>query len=126
MAGTEGGMRFRRWEWGRQIGEGQAAHAWSRFLTPLYGMQIIGLLASMTYSVRSSRCSTLERIAGQCGRYYLCWNDRFGTCGVSLPLQNLDLHVVPMSISMVTLATHDQSHSLVSISCGCTATVSHH
>ncbi|BDA48870.1 hypothetical protein COCOBI_12-5530 [Coccomyxa sp. Obi] len=50
VAGTDGGTRFRRWEWGRQIGEGQAAHAWSRFLTPLYGIQVIGLLASMTYS----------------------------------------------------------------------------
>ena len=52
LAGTDGGTRFRRWEWGRQIKEGQAAHAWSRFLPPLYGMQVIGLLASMTYAVR--------------------------------------------------------------------------
>lgn len=52
VAGTDGATRFRRWEWGRQIKEGQAAHAWSRFLTPLYGMQVIGLLASATYAVR--------------------------------------------------------------------------
>jgi hypothetical protein len=51
--GLGGSRRFKRWEWGRQISENDSAHLWSRFLTPLYGAKIIGLLANMTYSVRA-------------------------------------------------------------------------
>ena len=43
--------RFRRWEWGKQIKEGQPAYAWGRFITPLYGIKVVGFLADMTYSV---------------------------------------------------------------------------
>ena len=50
-SGTAG--RFRRWEWGKQIKEGQPAYAWGRFITPLYGIKVVGFLADMTYSVGS-------------------------------------------------------------------------
>jgi len=48
--GTTG--RFKRWEWGKQIREGSPAYAWGRFITPLYGIKVVGFLAGMTYSVR--------------------------------------------------------------------------
>jgi hypothetical protein len=48
--GTTG--RFKRWEWGKQIKEGNPAFAWGRFITPLYGIKVVGFLAGMTYSVR--------------------------------------------------------------------------
>lgn len=48
--GTTG--RFKRWEWGKQIKEGNPAYAWGRFITPLYGIKVVGFLAGMTYSVR--------------------------------------------------------------------------
>ena len=51
QSGTAG--RFRRWEWGKQIKEGQPAYAWGRFITPLYGIKVVGFLADMTYSVGS-------------------------------------------------------------------------
>ena len=94
VAGTDGGTRFRRWEWGRQIGEGQAAHAWSRFLTPLYGMQIIGLLASMTYSVGSSSCCPHLQTH--------CWGDAIGvTCaGVAALAVPMRLHFCRLKLSM--------------------------
>lgn len=44
-------QRFHRWEWGRQIGEHEPAYAWSRFITPLYGVMAIGLMAGLTYAV---------------------------------------------------------------------------
>ncbi len=53
-SGTAG--RFRRWEWGKQIKEGQPAYAWGRFITPLYGIKVVGFLADMTYSVGSRLC----------------------------------------------------------------------
>lgn len=52
-AATAGFERFKRWEWGH-IGEKEPAYAWSRFLTPLYGVKVIGLLAGMTYAVSAS------------------------------------------------------------------------
>ena len=60
-SGTTG--RFRRWEWGKQIKEGQPAYAWGRFITPLYGIKVVGFLADMTYSVG----------------YHLCWLSAFRT-----------------------------------------------
>ena len=53
-SGTAG--RFRRWEWGKQIKEGQPAYAWGRFITPLYGIKVVGFLADMAYSVRFHLC----------------------------------------------------------------------
>ena len=50
--GTTG--RFKRWEWGKQIKESQPAYAWGRFITPLYGIKVVGFLAGVTYSVRAS------------------------------------------------------------------------
>ena len=47
-------QRFHRWEWGRQIGEHEPAYAWSRFITPLYGVKAIGLMAGLTYAVSST------------------------------------------------------------------------
>ena len=49
--GTTG--RFKRWEWGKQIKESQPAYAWGRFITPLYGIKVVGFLAGVTYSVRA-------------------------------------------------------------------------
>jgi hypothetical protein len=49
-ASSIGPDRLRRWEWG-PISEKKPAYAWSRFLTPLYGVKVIGLLAGMTYAV---------------------------------------------------------------------------
>ena len=46
--------RFKRWEWGKQIKESQPAYAWGRFITPLYGIKVVGFLAGVTYSVRAS------------------------------------------------------------------------
>ena len=51
--GTTG--RFKRWEWGKQIKESQPAYAWGRFITPLYGIKVVGFLAGVTYTVRASR-----------------------------------------------------------------------
>lgn len=45
--------RFKRWEWGKQIKESQPAYAWGRFITPLYGIKVVGFLAGVTYSVRA-------------------------------------------------------------------------
>jgi hypothetical protein len=47
--------RSKRWEWGTQTGEHDPALLWNRHLTPLYGVKLIGLHASMTYAVCGGR-----------------------------------------------------------------------
>ena len=57
VSSSIGPDRLRRWEWGH-INEKKPAYAWSRFLTPLYGVKVIGLLAGMTYAVS---CPVVDR-----------------------------------------------------------------